>query len=159
VAGKRLEYNNPKVLLIVNSIYKFLIESTSPAAQLGFQNSFFNTIFEGLGLYDLTGPFQLVKDFSDEAIEEHLTNFDPDDDSDFVQNFINEAISKNVDGKMTSDDRTNLRTIIMDLVLGGTDTTNITLSWAFLFLVTHQDVQKKLRAELDSVSNDSSRLV
>jgi cytochrome P450 len=47
----------------------------------------------------------------------------------------------------------------VDFMIGGSDTTNITLNWILLFLVLNQDIQDKVRAELDSVTNNGSRLI
>ena len=39
----------------------------------------------------------------------------------------------------------------MDLFRAGTDTTATTLSWSFMYLAKHQDIQKQVREEIDEV--------
>jgi cytochrome P450 len=40
----------------------------------------------------------------------------------------------------------NLRNIVFDLFLAGSETTSSTLKWAVLFMAKHQDIQKKVQA-------------
>jgi len=44
--------------------------------------------------------------------------------------------------------------ILLDLFLAGSETTSITLSSVILHLLMNQDVQTKVRAELDAVIGD-----
>jgi hypothetical protein len=48
-----------------------------------------------------------------------------------------------------SDDQ--LRVVISDLFIAGSETTSSTLRWAFLFMILYPDFQKKVQAEIDDV--------
>ena len=45
----------------------------------------------------------------------------------------------------------SLDCVLIDLFMGGSETTAITLLWTFLFLLHHPDVQAKIHEELDRV--------
>ena len=45
-----------------------------------------------------------------------------------------------------------LTTVLGDLFDAGSSTTTATLEWAFLYILTHPEVQVKLQKELDSVT-------
>ena len=48
--------------------------------------------------------------------------------------------------------------LLADLCNAGTDTTAMTLSWTFVILCHHQEVQKQLRDEIDSFIKNHDRL-
>ncbi|ORZ01290.1 cytochrome P450 [Syncephalastrum racemosum] len=47
-------------------------------------------------------------------------------------------------------DEKDVMILLSDLVVAGSDTTAVTLTWAFSILVHHPDVQKKIQAEIDA---------
>ena len=49
----------------------------------------------------------------------------------------------------------NLSDALLTLFLGGTDSTGLALCWAFLFLSKYQDIQERLRNEIDSIIGDA----
>ncbi|XP_058071347.1 cytochrome P450 93A3-like [Magnolia sinica] len=50
--------------------------------------------------------------------------------------------------KLTRD---NIKAFITDIIVGGADTTAITMEWALAELINHPDIFKKARVEIDSV--------
>lgn len=56
--------------------------------------------------------------------------------------------------KLSEPFRKSLAKVIADIVGGGFDTAAATLSWAVLYLNQHQEVLKKCREEINSVTND-----
>jgi len=45
----------------------------------------------------------------------------------------------------------NLRSSIIDLLIGGTDTTSVTLAWAVLYMIKFPDAARKVQEEIDKV--------
>ena len=45
-----------------------------------------------------------------------------------------------------------LKVVLTDLFLAGSDTVSTTLSWAILYVAAHPDIQQKVQAEIDKVN-------
>ncbi|XP_016665155.1 methyl farnesoate epoxidase-like isoform X1 [Acyrthosiphon pisum] len=85
-----------------------------------------------------------------ESVEEHKCS--ENDQEDFISAFLMD-IEKNKKS-LGSFSEEQLVVILLDLFLAGSETTSITLSSVILHLLMNQDIQTKVRAELDAVIGD-----
>uniref|UniRef100_A0A4X2M6Y9 Cytochrome P450 family 2 subfamily J member 2 n=1 Tax=Vombatus ursinus TaxID=29139 RepID=A0A4X2M6Y9_VOMUR len=129
---------------------------------IDFGLAFVNTIWRRL--YDvfpwllrhLPGPHhkvfryqEIVKGLICQEIQSHKQRV-PEDAEDFISCYLAQ-ITKRKDDPMSTFNEENLIQVIIDLFLGGTETTATTLRWALLYMIHHRDVQEKVQKELDAV--------
>ncbi|XP_059196416.1 cytochrome P450 2J2-like [Centropristis striata] len=151
VFGHRYDYSNEKFQKLI------MVFGEGLRIQTSIWSQFYNT-FPFL-MRRLPGPHQTVqhmwkdvKDFIREAIREHKQNWDPSDQRDYIDSFLNEM------GKGPADDdfdEENLVMCVLDLFAAGTETSSTTLRWAFLYMAKHPEIQEKVQAEIDSVIGQS----
>ncbi|XP_043461044.1 probable cytochrome P450 305a1 [Leptopilina heterotoma] len=90
-----------------------------------------------------------LKSFFTDTIEDHKKNFKPGKDNDLIDMFLQEMyFGKGPSAGFTED---QLVLILMDIFIAGTLTTTTTLDFIFLNVLIHQDVQRKLHEEIDSI--------
>ncbi|KAI9276734.1 cytochrome P450 [Phascolomyces articulosus] len=111
------------------------------------------------------GLSKLIRTFTDN--EDEMKNFIFEKRNPYFQRLIKNALSNKPDcfikeiyklkeaNDLEDDD---ILVFIVDILEAATDTTAITLSWAFLILSHHKDVQKKLQKEIDGFISDYGRL-
>ncbi|XP_007934214.1 cytochrome P450 2J4-like [Orycteropus afer afer] len=107
-------------------------------------------------LCHLPGPHQeifryqeAVRDFIYQEISRHKLRA-PEAPKDFISCYLDQ-ITKAKDDPISTFNEENLIQVVIDLFLGGTDTTATTLHWALLYMVQHSDIQEKVQQELDTV--------
>ncbi|ODM97792.1 Farnesoate epoxidase [Orchesella cincta] len=105
--------------------------------------------------------FQKVVDkmigFFRDTIEEHKHSMVDGEPRDFIDSYLKEMQkTKDTTSSFYKEaGERNLRAVVGDLFQGGSETTAITLTWSILFLMTHQDAQRKLQKEIDQVIGQS----
>ncbi|KAF5204319.1 Cytochrome p450 [Thalictrum thalictroides] len=123
----------------------------------------FGDIFPGLWWMDfLTGLIGRLKkvskeldSFFDQIIDEHLIqnkHNDPDYNKDFVDLLL-EVQNDNL--HFTRD---YMKAMILDLFVGGTDTTSTTIEWAMMELVKNPNVMKKAQEEVRKVVGKKNKV-
>ena len=90
-----------------------------------------------------------LKDFLMEAIIEHREKYVLGSEADLIDMFLREMANSKESSSVFTEDQ--LVMILVDLFLAGCTTTGTTLDFLFLSMVVHQDVQRKLQKEIDSV--------
>ncbi|XP_029387202.1 steroid 21-hydroxylase isoform X2 [Mus pahari] len=74
--------------------------------------------------------------------------------------YMLQGVEKQRDGKDTERlHEGHVHMSVVDLFIGGTETTATTLSWAVAFLLHHPEIQKRLQEELDLKLGPSSQLL
>ncbi|XP_028639203.1 steroid 21-hydroxylase isoform X3 [Grammomys surdaster] len=74
--------------------------------------------------------------------------------------YMLQGLEKQRDGKDTEQlHEGHVHMLVVDLFVGGTETTATTLSWAVAFLLHHPEIQKRLQEELDLNLGPSSQLL
>ena len=146
---QRYDYGDP--------IFKKLRKFVDDVIHISHQwiNLDFLPFYEYLPL-DMSKRFWEAKKLRDEYfgkfLEEHRGTYKVGEVRDIVDALLAayEAEKLKTKGKDvgTSDD---IQTLLMDFLIASSDTTTSTLSWFLLYMVLHQEVQKKLHEELDSV--------
>ncbi|XP_008068892.2 cytochrome P450 2J5-like [Carlito syrichta] len=114
-------------------------------------------------LHHLPGPHQeifryqeTVRGFVHQEIIRHKLRA-PEDPKDFISCYLAQ-ITKAMDDPVSTFNEENLLQVVIDLFLGGTDTTATTLHWALIYMVQHEAVQERVQQELDKVL-DTARAV
>ncbi|XP_074524026.1 cytochrome P450 2J2-like [Halichoeres trimaculatus] len=153
VFGHRFEYNDEKFKQMVSWFETALQLEASIWAQL--YNSF------PLLMRRLPGPHQTifviwdkVRDFIREEVKKHKENWDPSDQRDYIDCYLNEIETTKGQAGHTFDEE-NLIMCVMELFVAGSETTSTTLRWAFLYMAKYPEVQAKVQAEIDKVIGQS----
>ncbi|KAM4041234.1 cytochrome P450 2J2-like isoform 1-T1 [Anomaloglossus baeobatrachus] len=84
-----------------------------------------------------------------QEIRQHQQNPSPEPQD--VVDYYLEQISKAKDDPSSTINEDNLITVLMDLVLAGSETVTSTLRWALLYIVVYKDVQVKVQKEIDEL--------
>ncbi|XP_078024826.1 cytochrome P450 2J2-like isoform X2 [Epinephelus lanceolatus] len=110
----------------------------------------------------LPGPHQTiqnisnnVKDFIREELKQHRQKWDPSDQRDFIDCYLNEMNKGQADSTFDEED---LVMSVIDLFVAGTETTSTTLRWAFLYMTKYPEIQAKVQAEIDRVIGQSRQV-
>ncbi|KAF5297438.1 hypothetical protein FQR65_LT01369 [Abscondita terminalis] len=89
-----------------------------------------------------------LKEFLLETINDHHDSWSEDNNNDFIYAFISEMKKQKRNETTFTDEQ--LLLVCLDLFVGGFTTTSSTLDFIFLFMMLHQDVQKKVQDILDT---------
>lgn len=93
-----------------------------------------------------------TSEFFRKIADQHRSSLDPDNIRDIVDAYlVRQAKDKN---KETYFSEAQLIQIMNDLFSAGLETVTSTIEWAVLFLMTHDKVQSRLHAEVQSVIGD-----
>uniref|UniRef100_UPI0037E9C1D1 cytochrome P450 2J6-like n=1 Tax=Semicossyphus pulcher TaxID=241346 RepID=UPI0037E9C1D1 len=156
VFGHRFEYSDEKFRKLIGCF------ETTLQIQVSMWSWFYNS-FPLLARH-LPGPhktvwhiFNSVKDFIKEEIKEHKQNWDPSDQRDYIDSYLNEIQMSKGQPHNTFDEE-DLVMCVMDLFVAGTETSSTTLRWAFLYMAKYPEIQAKVQAEIDSVIGQSRQL-
>ncbi|XP_004713536.1 cytochrome P450 2J4-like [Echinops telfairi] len=90
-----------------------------------------------------------VRDFIRQEISRHKLR-GPEAPRDFISCYLAQ-ITKAQDDPVSTFTEDNLIQVVIDLFLGGTDTTATTLHRALLYMVQHHAIQERVQLELDAV--------
>ena len=76
--------------------------------------------------------------------------------SDHPNDFIDAFLAKIEDSPLGSSFHgtlgiQNLRSVLLDMLFAGSETTSTALNWAVLFMIKYPDVQNRIQLELDQV--------
>ncbi|XVF08819.1 hypothetical protein REPUB_Repub07fG0036300 [Reevesia pubescens] len=125
----------------------------------------FKDFFPFLGWMDiltgLTSKLETVSselhDFLDEVIEEHLAMMNDDDDKSDKKDFVGILLHLQMNGMLDIDlTQENLKAILLDMFIGGTDNIAATMEWAMSELVKNPNIMKKAQEEVRRVVGKKS---
>ncbi|KAI8484312.1 cytochrome P450 2 sub U member 1 [Branchiostoma belcheri] len=102
---------------------------------------------------DLQKRMDPVLEYFKRQVDRNRREFNPNNLRDVTDHMIKAQKEAEEGGELdiSALTDTHLRQIVIDVFLGGTDTTTQILRWAVLFLAAHPEIQEKVAAELDSV--------
>ncbi|GAB6027359.1 hypothetical protein CHUAL_001635 [Chamberlinius hualienensis] len=107
----------------------------------------------GFGYKAIMKASHFIKTTLRETITSHLNKWKVGDASDFIDFYIAQIKKREIHGQKAAEPFTidNLLGSLFDTFTAGVDTTNATCVWAFLFLASNEDIQRKAQQELDAV--------
>ncbi|WMV48497.1 hypothetical protein MTR67_041882 [Solanum verrucosum] len=88
--------------------------------------------------------FKLFDDLINERLEEKKTNHD--EKSDVLEALLNHSAQN-----PKEIDQNHIKSMFVDLIMGGTDTSTITLEWAMTEILRQPEIMKKAQAELAQI--------
>ncbi|XP_077997362.1 cytochrome P450 2D28-like [Glandiceps talaboti] len=118
-----------------------------------------------LSFIDLASPTEKIVAYLEKIINEHKNTFDPQTPRDMIDAFLEKQ--EKLNSGMHDDDKASygsftddqLKYLLLDFFLAGTETTATTLNWAVLYMVLYPHVQDKVQQELDQVLREDPNAV
>lgn len=152
--GERFEYDNPRLLSIVDRMGEMLHRLARPENAITIAYPWIAKIFPNFLERNKTIEVSndLIK-LMKEQIKEHQDTLDPNDPRDFIDKVLIEIQNTvNPESSFYGDTGIcNLENTLFDLFLAGSETTSTTLTWAVLYMIRYPHVQAKVQEELDSM--------
>lgn len=100
-----------------------------------------------------------------EAIDQHMLHFTKNIElirqapRDFIDTYLIQIEDSDKGSSFHEDlGHHNLRSVILDLMLAGIETTSTALTWSILLMTKYPDIQKKVQSEIKEVIGDSKRI-
>ncbi|KAL3862713.1 hypothetical protein ACJMK2_008666, partial [Sinanodonta woodiana] len=146
VFGGHFNHNDPRFKIMMDCFDSFL-HYISTGSLVTFMPILRFVPGDFFGIKNIAKTMQVIKDFISELIDEHVENFDEGNIEDFIDAFISEMKKQNV-GENNIFTKEYLEAIIMDLFIGGTETTSTTVTWASFYLATRPDIQSRIFEEI-----------
>ncbi|XP_056394789.1 cytochrome P450 2C15-like isoform X2 [Hyla sarda] len=149
VFGERFDYEDQKYLKLLSNVYLLLQLLNSRSGQL---LNMFPTIMP-----HLPGPHHKIfkcidnlKQFIKEKVCTHRSTLDENFPRDYIDCFLTKMKEERKNPE-TEFHEENLEATILDLFTAGTETTSMTLTYAFLILLKYPEIQEKIHEEIDNV--------
>ncbi|KAL3861233.1 hypothetical protein ACJMK2_007281 [Sinanodonta woodiana] len=146
VFGAHFSHNDPRFKIMMDGFDSF-VHYLSAGYLVSFMPILRFVPGDLFGIKNIAKQIQVIKDFVNELIEEHVNKFDERNIADFIDAFISEMNKQN-DGENNIFTKEYLVAIIMDIFLAGTVTTSTTITWASFYLATRPDIQSRIFEEI-----------
>lgn len=152
--GQRYTFDDPELLSWIDSMetQQKLNTDIIVVAFVPFLKPFY---LKPLNLLRKTVKFQ--QEFLWKKYEEHISSFDGVTIRDFTDAMLlakKEAEEENALDAVQYLKPWNINNTILDLFTAGSETSRLTLQWAFLLMATYPEQQRKLRKEIESIIGD-----
>ncbi|XP_046567705.1 cytochrome P450 2D26-like [Haliotis rubra] len=148
VFGKRFEYTDPLFITFL----KAMDENVANVGAVGVLNVLPIVRFLPGDLFKFKVTMQNVEKVEslliDPMTEEHLKNHDDDNVDDFIHAYIKEMRLRKAKQEDTTLDSKNLKKVIADLFVAGTETTATTIRWTMIYLLNNPEIQERCFREI-----------
>ncbi|KAM6430454.1 cytochrome P450 2J6-like isoform 2-T2 [Liasis olivaceus] len=154
IFGKRFEYDNTFLKTLLDMIHQSSKITAGPWALL----------YNAVPLVRrLPLPHQRIlttskktQSFIKKEVEEHKATLVPGEPRDFTDAYLEEM--QKAERKGSSFEEEQLRMLVSQLFMAGTETTARTIQWGFLYLMAFPEIQEKCQKEIDTVLGNSASL-
>ncbi|KAL3862687.1 hypothetical protein ACJMK2_008640 [Sinanodonta woodiana] len=148
VFGGHFNHDDQRFKILMES-FDYLLHNISPGSLVTFMPILRFVPGDIFRIKTLAKKMQVIRDFVNELIEEHVKQFDEQSIEDFIDAFISEM--KQNDRETTIFTKEYFAAIIMDLFIAGTDTISTTVTWASFYLATRHDIQSRIFQEIKAI--------
>ncbi|KAL5006907.1 hypothetical protein ScPMuIL_015713 [Solemya velum] len=128
-----------------------LLKRRSINVGLGFKAWFKFLPVDIFGIKHLQSIFEQTNDYLREVYDEHVQTFDGDCIRDYIDAFIQEQKSAELNGVVSDFTVPQALGELSDLFQAGTEATATALRWALLYMLKYPKTQDKIRAKIDEL--------
>ncbi|XP_071483264.1 cytochrome P450 2U1-like [Diadema antillarum] len=151
--GHRLEYEDPKLLEIIDAIDTIMGHSLSTA--LTDRIRYLPFLYLLPSTRPMRNAYEVMKRTMTKAVEKRLDATASDGEGSTIIERIIASSEEEKEGASLPERRQipteDIWRVLYDVMLAGTDTTSNTLCWAVLIMAHHQQVQKQVQEEIDLI--------
>ena len=151
LSGESLKVNDPKLIDLLKKTKLMTEEAGNPLVAITENFPLVFKFLNQIGIIVILKYIDEVVQFCKEPIESCKgQDIDGENPLTFIEAMLHKIQTTN-DIKNPLHGKTgelNLLNVLIDFFFAGSDTTSNTLNWAMLFMITHPDVQSKVRKEL-----------
>ena len=151
VFGRRRDYDDPQIDIIRN-MFCSTLNAVSPTNFGLYFPIWLTRLFskeEGEQSVKRVNMMKAIRQLIFKEISQHEVSYDEHNIRDFVDLFIQMQRNSKIEDEIFTEG--NMYRIIMQLFAAGAETTYKTLDFAFLYMITHPDIQKRCQEEISDV--------
>ncbi|GAB1601444.1 cytochrome P450 2B4-like [Argonauta hians] len=148
IFGKSIKFDDPEIQKLVghfkyffNTVNAVVPENFLPILRYILWNSPIRKLLKG---------DKAIRTYITKKITEHRESFNAENIRDLIDAYL---ITLQNDPNNAALSETNMFRAIMDIFLAGTDTTAVSLNWAFRYMAKYPDIQNKCREEIKKITN------
>ena len=152
--GERFEYTDPKLCDFMAKLEQFmkLFGEKSTMLILNYPKVFkwFPTLLKRDKQITVhAGIMNMIR----ESITEHQQTIDVNEPRDFIDTYLNEIAATDDPSSSFYGEKgmVSLVNTMVDLFIGGSETTSTVLTWAVLYMAREPEVQQRVQAEIDNI--------
>ena len=154
MSNETYKHDDPHLLSMVDQLKRLTTTFQSPIVAMSIFYKSLMRLFDFLGFSNFTEIRDAVFKDYEEVIAKHEETFQEDNLRDLTDSIIQQRLENANNPNSSFHGRVgklNQKIAMMDLFFAGSDTTSVTLNWAFLYMIMHPEIQKKVQEELDQV--------
>uniref|UniRef100_A0A0B7AYY9 Cytochrome P450 n=1 Tax=Arion vulgaris TaxID=1028688 RepID=A0A0B7AYY9_9EUPU len=151
IVGQRFEYSDPYFINFMNifSEQMKLLAGTTILNWFHWLRFVPGDLFKAKKIQ--TNHRALINYFSDRYITQSSHNFDENNVDNFITAYLIESKKRQNAGEATTLNDVNLRRVVANLFIAGSETTSTTMMWFMIFMIHYPDIQKKVYKEIEEV--------
>ncbi|XP_071946123.1 cytochrome P450 2U1-like [Antedon mediterranea] len=143
--GDRYEYSDPEFQELLQNLLKFFKQCSLKNIETHIPSIMSLPMFKHKAL-----PAIYLTEFVRNQVKKHKETFDPENIRDITDRLLAEGeMCDKEEKKFFNADV--MWTSLLTIFIAGAETTSSTLMWFFIYMATYQEVQDKVRKEIDDV--------
>ena len=151
ISGESLKIDDPKIKNLLKKVKLVTEEAGNPLVAITENFPFVFKFLNKVGIFVILKCIHEVVEFCKEPIESSkVQDIDGDNPLTFIEAMLHKIqTTSDVTNPLHGETgELNLLNVLIDFFFAGSDTTSNTLNWAMLFMITHPEIQTKVRKEL-----------
>ena len=151
ISGESLEIHDSKLSNICKMVQEAIQEAGNPFQVIASKSVPLLQFLNNIGYFQNINRMKNIIAYCNDAIKSCKgKEIDADNPLTFIEAMLYKIQKNNdVTDTLYGDlGELNLLNILIDFFIAGSDTTSNSLNWAMLFMITHPDIQSKVRQEL-----------